>query len=266
MLVYGSSSTQPGSSSSTRISNSAAPSPSLTATPSLTTSSSSIRFRNSSQITNATIGYGKTTTESKWSYILWTSNYTMSNGETTWIDGAAEETSTLIFETFTNTSWAPATNADQCWMEWSSYWSMHTPAPASIAFSTTTLPTTEIDSVTNTFMYYTEIKSPTTVTITSTPPSQAVNGGFTQTLSSEIFTITTTMSSGQIPTATSATTYLITYSSPVSESMFTANVSYQRNWPTPNCTLPSSYSACQAEWETFATHQIVPFPPPVPTR
>lgn len=163
---------------------------------------------------------------------------------------------------FTNTTWAPATDVDECWTEWSSYWSMHKPSPASMTYTTFAVP-----EITETTPYiYTEGSDITdkTVTsvITSTAPTLADNGGFTQTMSKVVVTYTTVLTS--FLSASTTITSMLTYTrTPLSLSYSWISASNDANWPAPGCTLPTIYPACQSQWDDYASHNVAPNPQPL---
>lgn len=173
--------------------------------------------------------------------------------------------SSMVTNTFTNTSWASAANADACWTEWSSYWSMHKPSPATISVISYAVPET-----TETTPYlYTEgsyITDQTiTSTITSTAPTLADNGGFTQTMSQVIITYTTVLTAFLSANTTSTSMYTRTYT-PWSQNYTLISASNDPNWPAPSCTLPAVYPACQSQWDEYASHNIVPNPQPLSAK
>lgn len=173
--------------------------------------------------------------------------------------------STIVTNTFTNTSWVLAANADACWTQWTSYWSMHKPSPATISVISYAVPET-----TETTPYlYTEgsyITDQTiTSTITSTAPTLADNGGFTQTMSQAIVTYTTVLTAFLSANATSTSMYTRTYT-PWSQNYTLIGASNDPNWPAPSCTLPAVYPACQSQWDEYASHNIVPNPQPLSAK
>ena len=144
--------------------------------------------------------------------------------------------------------------------------SMHPPNPAWII--TTSIMFTDnvtTSTITETEIQYTRSYHTTTQTVTSTGAAEAINGGFTETLSQTVDTYTTTYVAADLPVTTSISDYVVTETA-FSQIFSTVNASSIPGWAVPNCTLPSSYSSCQAEWLTYASHQVVPFPPPVPTE
>ncbi|KAK4553253.1 hypothetical protein LTR86_009553 [Recurvomyces mirabilis] len=173
--------------------------------------------------------------------------------------------STIVTNTFTNTTWASATNAEECWTEWVSYWSMHTPSPATISVISYAVPAT-----TETTPYvYTEgsyiTDQTTTTTITSTAPTVADNGGFTQTLSQVVVTYTTVLTAFLSANTTSTSIYTRTYT-PWSQNYTLISATIDANWPAPSCTLPAVYPACQSQWDAYATHNVAPNPQPLSAK
>lgn len=172
---------------------------------------------------------------------------------------------TNVTKTFTNTTWAPATNADDCWTQWESYYSMHTPSPATISVISYAVPET-----TQTTPYvYTEgsyiTDRTTTTTITSTLPTVADNGGFTHTMSQVIVTYVTELTAFLSASTTSTSMYTRTYT-PWSQNYTLISASNDADWPAPSCTLPAIYPACQSQWEKYATHNIAPNPQPLAAK
>jgi hypothetical protein len=209
---------------------------------------------------NGTLSSGNTVTVPLTSYITSCRPSSTDSRGLVWSDCDTE--ATLVTKTFTNTSWVSATDADQCWTEWDSYWSMHPPAPATISGTTIYLPAvTEIDTqVFSSGSYITD--QTITSTILSTAPTEADNGGFTTTMSQVVITyvtvLTTSLYTG-IPISTSLHTYTRT---PEAYNYITISASYDSDWPTPSCTLPTVYSDCQLQWEEYATHNGAVAPPP----
>lgn len=171
----------------------------------------------------------------------------------------------LVTRTFTNTTWASATNADDCWTDWSSYWSMHKPIPATVDVVTEYLPeTTEIITYLHT-LQYTVTDRTVTSTILSTAPTEAVNGGFTTTMAQVVVTYVTVLTS--FTSATSTSTSLNTWiHEPWSYNFPTISASNDPDWPPPSCTLPAVYPDCQSQWEEYATHNAVLGPQPVAAK
>ncbi|OQO12326.1 hypothetical protein B0A48_02968 [Cryoendolithus antarcticus] len=171
-----------------------------------------------------------------------------------------------VTETLTNTSWASASNAGQCWDEWQLYWKLHLPTPASLALSsgseifTTTRPLTFTETLHTILSPFTS-----TQTITSTLPTVIIAGGFTQTVAPSAVTSTITWLMSVVPTATITTTDFVTLTGP-SVTFITRNSTYDPAWPTPSCSLPSVYAECQASWANYATAQAIPFPQPLPVN
>lgn len=176
-----------------------------------------------------------------------------------------DTSSTIVTKTFTNTTWAPVANTDACWTQWTSYWSIHKPSPATISVISYALPeTTETTHYLYTEGSYVTDQS-TTTTITSTGPTVADNGGFVQTMSQVVVTYTTVLSAFLSANTTSTSMYTRTYIS-WSKNYTLISASNDADWPLPQCTLPAIYPACQSQWEEYATHNIVPNPQPLSGR
>lgn len=176
-----------------------------------------------------------------------------------------EYNSTIVPKIFTNTTWASATDEDDCWTEWDSYWSMHTPYPASISAIRYSVPET-----TETRPYiYTEGSDITdktiTSVITSTAPTMADNGGFTQTMSEVVVTYTTVLTAF-LSASTTITSMITNTYTPWSLSYAMISASNDPNWPAPSCILPAVYPACQSQWDEYATHNIAPNPQPLSAK
>lgn len=169
---------------------------------------------------------------------------------------------TIVANTFTNTTWAPVTNTDACWTQWTSYWSIHKPSPATISVISYAMP----ETAETTSYLYTEgsyiTDQTTTATITSTGPTVADNGGFKQTLSQVVVTYTAVLTAFLSANTTSTSMYSRTYT-PWSKNYTLISASNDADWPSPQCTLPAIYPACQSQWEEYATHNIVPNPQPL---
>ena len=173
--------------------------------------------------------------------------------------------STIVTNTFTNTSWASAANADACWTEWNSYWSMHKPSPATISVISYAVPeTTQTTPYVYTLGSYITDQTITS-TITSTAPTVADNGGFTQTMSQVVVTYTTVLTEYLSASTTSTSMYTRTYT-PWSQNFTLISASNDANWPTPSCTMPAIYPACQSQWDEYASHNIVPNPQPLSAK
>jgi len=148
---------------------------------------------------------------------------------------------------------------------------MHPPVSASVTSSYLSNSKPLIFStVAFTQTFYTAVSSLTVVTgmTTEQAPTVIVDGGFTQTVPSNAITLdygTWTESTVDIPISTSTTTFdeIIT---PIAQTIWTVNGSLQTGWPTPGCMLPASYSSCQAEWETYVSRQVVPYPAPAAAK
>lgn len=172
---------------------------------------------------------------------------------------------TLITRTFTNTTWASATNADECWTDWVSYWSMHTPSPATISYLTNYLPETT-ETITNIQTLSSLVTDQTiTSTILSTAPTEADNGGFTTTMSRVVVTYVTVLTSFFSATATSTSLSTWTYT-PQEYDYTTVSASNDPDWPPPSCALPAVYPECQSQWEDYATHNVAFAPQPLATK
>jgi hypothetical protein len=173
---------------------------------------------------------------------------------------------TLVTVTFTNTSWAFASNADECWTDWVSYWSMHPPSPAVwTAITKNSSATTTSYTETLTLGGSDVTEQTVTSTITSTAPTIADNGGFTTTMPVVVVTYTTVLTS--FFSATSLSTLSNTYTlTQESLEYTTIGPSNDPDWPPPSCTLPAVYPACQSQWDEYATHNAAPFPPPLSAK
>jgi hypothetical protein len=173
--------------------------------------------------------------------------------------------STIVMNTLTNTTWASATNVDDCWTEWNSYWSMHTPTPATISVISYSAPaTTETTEYTYTDGSYVTDQT-TTKIITSTAPTVVDNGGFIKTIPEVVVTYSTVLTSFLSPKTTSTSTSTLIYT-PYSQNYTLISAFNDPDWPTPSCTLPAVYPACQSQWEEYATHNAAPNPQPLPTK
>jgi hypothetical protein len=209
---------------------------------------------------NATLAGGNTVTIPLTSYVTSCRPSSTDSRGVVWSDCDTE--ATLVTQTFTNTSWAFATDADQCWTEWVSYWSLHPPSSATISVITNYLPVV-IDTVTYLTSFGSYITDQTiTSTSLSTAPTEANNGGFTTTMSKVVVThitlLTTTYS-----TASSISTSLSLFTrTPQGYNFTTISASNHADWPAPSCTLPPVYSDCQSQWEDYATHNGAVAPPP----
>ena len=170
----------------------------------------------------------------------------------------------LVTKTFTNTTWTSATNVDDCWTDWVSYWSMHKPMPATIDNITKKLPVT---TVTETVLRpsVSQVTDRTiTSTIVSTAPTEAVNGGFTTTMAQTVVTYVTVLTSYRL---TSMSTSLYTWTKTPERYEFpTISASNDPNWPPPICTLPTVYPDCQSQWEEYATHNAALGPRLLPAK
>lgn len=206
-------------------------------------------------------GYGNTVTTSFTSGFSSCSTYT--SDEEIKTDCYFDHT--VIMQTFTNSSWGVATDADHCWTKWVSYWSMHPPATASVSVITYSVPDTTATSSTVVTDGYMVTDQTTTRTLYSTGPSEVDNGGFTQTISQVVVTYTTVLSSFIVPTTT-YTSYETFTSAPISMGFTLVNASYNPDWPTPSCELPATYDDCQSQWEDFAVHQAATYPTLLPTK
>jgi hypothetical protein len=173
--------------------------------------------------------------------------------------------STVIPRTFTNTTWASATNVDECWTEWVSYWSMHTPSPATISVISYSVPeTTETTAYVYTEGSYVTDKTITSI-ITSTAPTVADNGGFTQTLPQVVVTYTTVLTNFLSANTTSTSMYTNTFT-PWKQNYTLVSASNDADWPAPSCTLPPVYPECQSQWDEYATHNAAPNPQPLSAK
>lgn len=212
---------------------------------------------------NGTLRGGNTVTTSSTSWITSCRPSSTDSRGQVWSD--CDTNQTLVTRTFTNTSWASATNADECWTDWVSYWSMHAPSPATVSVGTTYLPVT---TETNTYLYTlgsTITDKTITSTIISTAPTEADNGGFTTTMSQVLVTYVTVLTS--FVSATSTSTSLDTWTrTPEGYVYTTVSASYDTNWPHPSCTLPAVYPDCQSQWEDYATHNAALAPQPLATK
>jgi hypothetical protein len=179
------------------------------------------------------------------------------------VDQSCVNNSTVITQTFTNTTWALATDVDECWTEWDSYWSMHKPSPATISAISLPIPvTTEVLTYLHTEGSYITDK---TITVTSTAPTVVDNGGFTQTISQVVVTYTTILTKYFSATATSTSLWTRVFT-PLEQSYSLISASNDPNWPAPGCTLPAVYPACQSQWDEYATHNAAPNPQPLSAK
>lgn len=180
-----------------------------------------------------------------------------------WPDCETEQS--LVTRTFTNTTWGPVANADECWTNWVSYWSMHKPLPATIDIVTTNLP---VITVTDTYwdtLGFTVTDQTFTSTSLSTAPTEINNGGFTTTVAQVVVTYVTVLTSffSATSTSTSFSTWIRT---PQSYDFPTISASNDPDWPPPSCTLPTVYPDCQSQWEQYATHNAALGPQPLAER
>jgi len=151
------------------------------------------------------------------------------------------------------TGWANVTYLDQCWAQWESWWPTNG--------LTTTLATTETiytSFATPLTSLYTLASVPATTEIiplayTTTQP--ILDGDFTVGYSTVVWDDTTVTN-----TARAATTVTIPFSA---ETYTITTTLTPTGGSRPNCTLPSSYSKCQSQWEQWATTAILQ-PPPLP--
>jgi hypothetical protein len=172
---------------------------------------------------------------------------------------------TVVTKTFTNTSWPSATNADECWTDWVSYWSMHPPSPAVWSAITVSLSETTVTTAYEQ-TFGTDVTDQTvTSTIISTAPTIADNGGFITTMPLVVVTYTTVITS--FFSATSRSTSMFTYTdTPVKYEYTTISAFNDLDWPPPSCTLPAVYLDCQSQWIDYASRNAALAPPPLATR
>ena len=212
---------------------------------------------------NNTLRIGNTVTVSSTSWITSCRPSSTDSRGQVWSD--CDTSQTLVNKTFTNTTWGSATNAEDCWTDWVSYWSMHEPSPATISVGTTDLPVT---NETDTYLYTlgpTITDKTITSTILSTAPTEADNGGFTTTMSQVVVTYITVLTSFVSATTTSTSLLTVTRT-PQGYNYTTVSASYDADWPPPSCTLPAVYPDCQSQWEDYAAHNAALAPQPLATK
>lgn len=159
----------------------------------------------------------------------------------------------------TSTGWANVSNADQCWTQWQSWWAMSmltTDLPTYVSvspYSATGFTTTEV------LISSAIAASTSTVALsyeTYTEPD--IVNGFT--VGSWTGTYTQTPATWTYPAqAGSTVTTVVAYGGVISTVNFTT-LTPSNGFPTPSCRLPSSYSKCQSQWESWATIAVSPFP------
>ncbi|KAK4890552.1 hypothetical protein LTR27_010714 [Elasticomyces elasticus] len=149
--------------------------------------------------TSSATAYGNTVTTTLTTQYTTCTPYSYAYSDTTKVGSNCEYPTKLIPHTFTNTSWASAVDAEECWTEWVDYWSMHPPTSTDAPITTNTFAATT-KATTYTFTSQTNIvNATTTLTIVSTAPTRADNNGFTATLSGGVTTYTTTITGGYVP-------------------------------------------------------------------
>jgi hypothetical protein len=230
---------------------------------SLNSSTASGSHQSDKSYANISLTDGNTVTKPSTSYFssckAWTTD---SRGQ---VNQDCEYDSTVITKTFTNTTWASATDVDECWTEWVSYWSMHKPSPATISVISVPVPeTTETETRLYTEGSHITDKTITSIT-TSTAPTVVDNGGFTQTISQVVVTYTTVLTDYLSASTTSTSMYTHTWTPP-KQNYTLISASNDANWPTPGCTLPAVYPACQSQWDEYVTHNVAPNPQPLSAR
>jgi hypothetical protein len=230
---------------------------------SLNSSTASGSHQSDKSYANISLTGGNTVTKPTTSYFsscqAWTTN---SRGQ---VSQDCEYYTTVITKIFTNTAWASATDVDECWTEWVSYWSMHKPSSATISVISVPVPvTTETETYLYTKGSYITDKTITSFS-TSTAPTVVDNGGFTQTISQVVVTYTTILTKYLSADTTSTSMYTRTWTPP-KQNYTLISASNDADWPTPGCTLPAVYPACQSQWDEYATHNVAPNPQPLSTR
>jgi hypothetical protein len=230
---------------------------------SLNSSTASGSHQSDKSYANISLTGGNTVTKPTTSYFsscqAWTTN---SRGQ---VSQDCEYYTTVITKIFTNTTWASATDVDECWTEWVSYWSMHKPSSATISVISVPVPvTTETETYLYTKASYITDKTITSFS-TSTAPTVVDNGGFTQTISQVVVTYTTILTKYLSADTTSTSMYTRTWTPP-KQNYTLISASNDADWPTPGCTLPAVYPACQSQWDEYATHNVAPNPQPLSTR
>ncbi|KAK5695164.1 hypothetical protein LTR97_008670 [Elasticomyces elasticus] len=217
--------------------------------------------------TNSATAYGNTVITTLTTQYTTCTPYSYAYSDTTEVGSNCDYPTKLIPHTFTNTSWASAVNAEECWTEWVDYWSMHPPTSTDAPITTNTFAATT-KATTYTFTSQTNIvNATTTLTIVSTAPTRADNNGFTATLSGGVTTYTTTITGGNVPLLSDLSTSvnLLTLSADTL-TLFGGTSKYDTEWPTPSCDLPKTYSSCQSQWESYASQQLGPNAPNIPSN
>ncbi|KAK5713549.1 hypothetical protein LTR15_011249 [Elasticomyces elasticus] len=217
--------------------------------------------------TNSATAYGNTVITTLTTQYTTCTPYSYAYSDTTEVGSNCDYPTKLIPHTFTNTSWASAVDAEECWTEWVDYWSMHPPTSTDAPITTNTFAATT-KATTYTFTSQTNIvNATTTLTIVSTAPTRADNNGFTATLSGGVTTYTTTITGGNVPLLSDVSTSvnLLTLSADTL-TLVGGTSKYDTEWPTPSCDLPKTYSSCQSQWESYASQQLGPNAPNIPSN
>ncbi|KAK3659482.1 hypothetical protein LTR56_001372 [Elasticomyces elasticus] len=217
--------------------------------------------------TNSATAYGNTVITTLTTQYTTCTPYSYAYSDTTEVGSNCDYPTKLISHTFTNTSWASAVDAEECWTEWVDYWSMHPPTSTDAPITTNTFAATT-KATTYTFTSQTNIvNATTTLTIVSTAPTRADNNGFTATLSGGVTTYTTTITGGFVPLLSDVSTSvnLLTLSADTL-TLVGGTSKYDTEWPTPSCDLPKTYSSCQSQWESYASQQLGPNAPNIPSN
>ena len=140
-------------------------------------------------------------------------------------------------------------NGDQCWTQWSSFWS----ANASIDTVRTTLGTggTTFFTTTGTnyITYSSEPASTTTITSVQSITRTLGANGFTDSVQTAVVstTWTETMTSPYSHDSTETIVYTLTSVDGPSYTEITPKATL----PTPRCSLPSSVPQCESQWQTY---------------
>ncbi|KAF2719807.1 hypothetical protein K431DRAFT_313768, partial [Polychaeton citri CBS 116435] len=166
------------------------------------------------------------------------------------------------FSNHTTSAWWPnATDADQCWDQWTTYWDGIESGTTNV--TQVSYVTAGLTSWTSTYTYIIPAINATTLTNTAsgTQTVTEMNGDFTKTIYTTAWISTVTSTVSARPGTTEPSTWTVTtvaYSA--STSVWTPYTG-----PSPSCVLPNSFSKCEDEWEDWAASAAVT-PPPIPAK